>query len=399
MAREPPSPAPSPPRTVAVIVASSLLALAQGKDRRRRAASTRARPRRSPRAIGRPRAPSFRRASSSFGAPARSSIAKCREHDGKLTLAIEGYRSALAANRETVDWPRVAEQAEAAVSALELRVGKLRVVVPSRPAGLAIKRDGDDFPVGALGELLPIDPGTGPSWKRRRLRGEPVVVTIAEGKTAEVRDHARARGGTAKVVPVRLAAREARPAAGSVGPRARVAAGDGQRGVSRSSPWARGSSSYHPSAITCRPRAAARRPRVRADHHVGVVARRRDEPQRAEVRSRPSSSRSARRAGSRSAPRLSVPRRRRAPGERRPPWARWGPAAAARWFAGPSSRPAGSEPIGERGLGDEPNCASVMMFAAMMLGPKCVSIPTPMRGSTWYSNPAPRQRDGAVNAS
>ena len=91
-------------------------------------------------------------------------IAKCREHEGKLAAAWYDYQRALGLNQETKDEGperkrELEEFTRKAISAIEPRIPKLRVVVNGRPAGLRVTRDGRDLPLSTLGEALPVDPG------------------------------------------------------------------------------------------------------------------------------------------------------------------------------------------------------------------------------------------------
>ena len=89
-------------------------------------------------------------------------IARCHEHQGKLTLALSDYENALVLNRETVGEKRKKELDKVASEGLEsvqARVPRLRILVLHLPPGLKLMRDGKDLPVGALGEPLLLDPG------------------------------------------------------------------------------------------------------------------------------------------------------------------------------------------------------------------------------------------------
>lgn len=117
-------------------------------------------------------------------------IAKCDAHAGKLALAWADYQKALVLNRETVGDKRRADleaYTRKAIEALEPRIPKLRIVVKSPPAGLAITRDGQAMPIGALGEPVPVDPGphtlvlTAPGFKEATR-----AVVLEEGKTLDV---------------------------------------------------------------------------------------------------------------------------------------------------------------------------------------------------------------------
>jgi hypothetical protein len=119
-------------------------------------------------------------------------IARCHEHDGKLSLALHDYDAALALNHEKAGQT---EQRRAdlesftrtAITQLGPRVPRLRVVLAERPAGLHVTRAGEDLPLAALGEALPVDPGTiavvaeAPGFQTERRS-----IVLAEGQTLEV---------------------------------------------------------------------------------------------------------------------------------------------------------------------------------------------------------------------
>ena len=91
-------------------------------------------------------------------------IARCHEHEGKLTMALHDYRAALALNLEKTNQTEkrraeLAEYTKHALIQLDARVPKVRVVVPARPAGLRVTFGGQDLPLGGLDEKLPADPG------------------------------------------------------------------------------------------------------------------------------------------------------------------------------------------------------------------------------------------------
>jgi hypothetical protein len=89
-------------------------------------------------------------------------VARCHEHEGKLTLAWDDYQRALTLNRDTDGAARRAELEEFTkkqIEALEPRLSKLRVVIANPPPGLRVRRDGVDVPGTALGTALPVDPG------------------------------------------------------------------------------------------------------------------------------------------------------------------------------------------------------------------------------------------------
>jgi hypothetical protein len=119
-------------------------------------------------------------------------IARCDEHDQKLALALHDYRAALELNRTKVDQTD-ARRAEleaftrAALGQLEPRVPQLRIVVADPPPGLRLTRGDEELPLAALGEDLPVDPGSveivasAPGYRTERR-----AVAIEEGARMEV---------------------------------------------------------------------------------------------------------------------------------------------------------------------------------------------------------------------
>lgn len=94
-------------------------------------------------------------------ASTKLNLAKCHEEEGKLLLAWQDYREALALIRD-MPAPRRDELAPIATSgmeALEARLPRLRIVIPRPPAGIKVLRDGALVPAAELGEPLPIAPG------------------------------------------------------------------------------------------------------------------------------------------------------------------------------------------------------------------------------------------------
>ncbi len=89
-------------------------------------------------------------------------IAKCHEHDGKLTQAIVDYRRALQLNQDTLgsDRKKALEQvAKEGIATLEPKIGRVTLSMTTKPEGLEIKRDGISLPLAMLGETIPLDPG------------------------------------------------------------------------------------------------------------------------------------------------------------------------------------------------------------------------------------------------
>jgi hypothetical protein len=119
-------------------------------------------------------------------------VAKCLEHDGKLTLAWAALQEAIKLNR-TIAYPdearraKLGEYAQKTLDALEKRVPKIRIVVAGHPEGLAVQRDGSTLPIAALGEPIRVDPGEheivaeAPGYAKERR-----VVKLSEGQVEEV---------------------------------------------------------------------------------------------------------------------------------------------------------------------------------------------------------------------
>ena len=120
----------------------------------------------------------------------RLNVAKCHEHEGKLSAAWLDYKVALVLNRETketVRWQELEKSARDGLAALEPRLPRLRIVISAPPLGLRVTRDGQELPAAALGDALPVDPGphdveaTAPGFERVKQ-----TVTLTEGLTAEL---------------------------------------------------------------------------------------------------------------------------------------------------------------------------------------------------------------------
>jgi hypothetical protein len=119
-------------------------------------------------------------------------VAKCLEHDGKLTLAWAALQDAIKLNR-TIAYPdetrraKLGEYAQKTLDALEKRVPKIRIVVAGHPEGLAVQRDGSALPIAALGEPIRVDPGEheivaeAPGYAKERR-----VMKLSEGQVEEV---------------------------------------------------------------------------------------------------------------------------------------------------------------------------------------------------------------------
>ncbi len=117
-------------------------------------------------------------------------LARCHEHDGKLALAWADLKRAQVLNRETQGEERrrtLDDVAARHLAAIEPRLPRLRLVVRRPPAGLVVRRDGQEMPAATLGEAIPADPGphvveaTAPGHRPARH-----AIRLEEGKTLEV---------------------------------------------------------------------------------------------------------------------------------------------------------------------------------------------------------------------
>jgi hypothetical protein len=119
-------------------------------------------------------------------------IAKCDDHDGKLTLAWNHVQEALKLNRakayaDESRRKKLGEYAQKLLADIERRVPKLHVVIADRPPGLALQKDGKHLPLAALDELIRVDPGAhvlvaeAPGYTTLRRS-----IALAEGQTEEV---------------------------------------------------------------------------------------------------------------------------------------------------------------------------------------------------------------------
>lgn len=117
-------------------------------------------------------------------------IAKCHEHDGKLTQAIVDYRRAIQLNQDTLgsDRKKALEQvAKDGIAALEPKIARVSLAVTNKPEGLEIKRDGINLPLATIGETIPLDPGshtfeaTAPGFTK-----ETREISLKEGESASL---------------------------------------------------------------------------------------------------------------------------------------------------------------------------------------------------------------------
>jgi tetratricopeptide (TPR) repeat protein len=119
-------------------------------------------------------------------------IAKCHEHDGKLVTAREEYARALVLTRDIKDPSRqkaLEGITRQGISAVELRLPRLRVTIAPSPAppGLKVVRDGQEAAATALADAVPLDPGRHEiTASAPGFRTETRTVTLEEGKTATV---------------------------------------------------------------------------------------------------------------------------------------------------------------------------------------------------------------------
>src|SRR6185295_87532 len=114
----------------------------------------------------------------------RLNLATCYEHVGKLASAWGLYRESIELARKAGDTKRV-EYAQKQAAALEPRLPKLAISVPSNPlAGLVVKRDDTAVDAGAFGVALYVEP-----WNHSVTASAPgfetftATVTLPEGKT------------------------------------------------------------------------------------------------------------------------------------------------------------------------------------------------------------------------
>ncbi|TKD08827.1 PEGA domain-containing protein [Polyangium fumosum] len=117
-------------------------------------------------------------------------IAKCREHEGKLTQALVDYRRAVQLNQDTLGEERkkqLEQVAKDGIAEIEPRLAHVELVVNARPEGLEVVRDGIRLPLAALGETIPLDPGkhmfeaSAPGFETIERN-----IEIAEGQKARV---------------------------------------------------------------------------------------------------------------------------------------------------------------------------------------------------------------------
>ncbi len=93
------------------------------------------------------------------GIDAELELADCHEHLGKIATAWSGFTAAAAAASRSGDSAQ-ARGASKRARALEPRVPKLFVDVPSAPPGLEVKLDGVLVEDARWGTAIPVDPGS-----------------------------------------------------------------------------------------------------------------------------------------------------------------------------------------------------------------------------------------------
>jgi len=117
-------------------------------------------------------------------------IAKCREHDGRLSEALVDYKRALQLNQDTLGGARkkaLEKVAKEGAASVEARLARVELVVKTRPEGLEVAWDGRSLPLAALGEPIPLDPGkhtfeaTAPDHEKAER-----TLELAEGQKATV---------------------------------------------------------------------------------------------------------------------------------------------------------------------------------------------------------------------
>src|SRR5687768_4769506 len=94
-----------------------------------------------------------------YGIGTEFNLADCNEHNGKLATAWSGYLSVASSAKAKgqADRERVARQH---AKALEPRLPKLVIEVPTPIPGLEVKRDGVVVGNASWGTPVPVDPGT-----------------------------------------------------------------------------------------------------------------------------------------------------------------------------------------------------------------------------------------------
>jgi len=119
-------------------------------------------------------------------------IAKCSEHDGKLTQALVEFRRASQLNQDTLGEERkrkLEQVVKEGIASLEPRLSRVQLVVANRPSGIEIKRDGLTLPIATIGETIPLDPGehvfvvTAPGFRKEERK---VVLKEGESQTIEL---------------------------------------------------------------------------------------------------------------------------------------------------------------------------------------------------------------------
>jgi hypothetical protein len=114
----------------------------------------------------------------------RLNLATCYERIGKLASAWGLYRESLELAKKAGDSKR-ADYAQKQAAALEPRLPKLAIFLPSNPpAGFVVKRDDTPVDSGALGVALYVDPGAHTvTASAPGFEAFSVSVTLVEGKT------------------------------------------------------------------------------------------------------------------------------------------------------------------------------------------------------------------------
>jgi hypothetical protein len=118
-------------------------------------------------------------------------IARCHDHEGKLTSAWSDVSQALKLNKALPQPDRrrkeLDEYAAKLLADLDRRLPRLRIRAAGAPAALHLTCDGRSLPVAVLGEQLPVDAGLheivaeAPGFVAFRT-----AVTLAEGQSLDV---------------------------------------------------------------------------------------------------------------------------------------------------------------------------------------------------------------------
>lgn len=124
-----------------------------------------------------------------YGIGTEFNLADCQEHLGKTASAWSGFLN-VASQAKTQNQPQREKVARDRAKALEPKLPKMVIEVPSPPSGVEVKRDGVLVGSAAWGTAVPVDPGT-----------HKVVVTAPGKQPWETSVHATEANTTRVTVP------------------------------------------------------------------------------------------------------------------------------------------------------------------------------------------------------